>query len=707
MKSVNLKAFMVLSLFIAALFTMPIMAFGQDDDDDSGDNDQYGFFSGYSGGFGGIFGSGIGKEAAVFDLIFMSLFQQGLSIDDYEMLDNVYILSANMEKTYNGTYEFAKENDERSIHMLPYVDENDDGFNDYDQSGINGYAYCVVDKTGGFDWNLTVGAAVTIAIWDYDNSFIDAFKKIVDTLKIVEEKGNNSAEAIAALVELLSWLLLNINNIFTGDELFVLNPFTWQTLNIRPWKVAQGDKADMQITKTWRETGWDWEINPDTDTQIAPAILTLWNDTANATKDSYMQWLLRNTGAQKLLETVWTQFSFDIIQLWVKTFHIEINLDKLVEPEPDWREVFEGVDIDFYLFTHHLAGAFLYDDTDNNGVISVKYDVVKNETTDDPIMINGTEVEVPTTSEVTHRLILGDVGKFNFIEPEADEDAYKVSWGLELENTEIAPVPVGVDLDSYLGTPQESLDFVYFGVEFIPTDPSDMEKNDEGDYEASGIVKLEHNFAPWNGGAGAPINNVNGLDLAIIYLSSIFHFHLVINNTVTEPEDPETEVSDDDFNNETREVRVGNYLDPDSEDKLDFIDIGGYDYQLGADFDGDKKPDAGATSHTPNTALVPLALWTYEAEAHNTSAGKTESTADTQFRTDVSLEMSFNVLFYGICYSEWNGTGAGIWHDPTFTVYMVFTPESAGFWALILLVAGLALLGIATILIKRRKDARF
>jgi LPXTG-motif cell wall-anchored protein len=36
---------------------------------------------------------------------------------------------------------------------------------------------------------------------------------------------------------------------------------------------------------------------------------------------------------------------------------------------------------------------------------------------------------------------------------------------------------------------------------------------------------------------------------------------------------------------------------------------------------------------------------------------------------------------------------------------MVF--EATSFWALILLVAGVGLLGVATILIKRRKDSRF
>ena len=61
-------------------------------------------------------------------------------------------------------------------------------------------------------------------------------------------------------------------------------------------------------------------------------------------------------------------------------------------------------------------------------------------------------------------------------------------------------------------------------------------------------------------------------------------------------------------------------------------------------------------------------------------------------------------MAYAVCFPAFEG-GSGIWHDPTFSVFMVF--EATGFWALILLVAGIGLLGVATILIKRRKDARF
>jgi hypothetical protein len=62
-------------------------------------------------------------------------------------------------------------------------------------------------------------------------------------------------------------------------------------------------------------------------------------------------------------------------------------------------------------------------------------------------------------------------------------------------------------------------------------------------------------------------------------------------------------------------------------------------------------------------------------------------------------------MVYAVCYPQFNGLGYGVWHDPTFSVYMVF--QSEGFWAVIVLIAGVGLVGVATVLIKRRKDSRF
>ena len=95
-------------------------------------------------------------------------------------------------------------------------------------------------------------------------------------------------------------------------------------------------------------------------------------------------------------------------------------------------------------------------------------------------------------------------------------------------------------------------------------------------------------------------------------------------------------------------------------------------------------------------------MFEVEANAHQTYEG-TPGEVDT-FAADIGLNITFSVMVYAVCFPEFED-GNGIWHDPVFSVFMVF--EATGFWALILLVAGVGLLGVATILIKRRKDSRF
>ncbi|MFX0135647.1 MAG: hypothetical protein ACFFDN_18530 [Candidatus Hodarchaeota archaeon] len=405
-----------------------------------------------------------------------------------------------------------------------------------------------------------------------------------------------------------------------------------------------------------------------------------------------MEWLLTSTVPGDIAQTIWTQFSFDLIQLWIKNFEIHIDVSELLnfaQGQPiDIAAAFGGCDLQTYLFTHHLAGAFLYNDTmPQDDMLSVNYEPLQypNGTT---VAIDNIAVEVPRSSELTHRLILGEVGKFGFVKPEINPLNKSISWGLTLQNLEIAPVPVGIDLDSYLKASKEHLDYAYFGFTFEP-------QVDREIGAAKGVVKLDQFFAPWNDNDAPYSNsNISGLDLAIIYVSTSLFFRLNIAAQGEDPDDPTTLLDpSQDYSNETHEIKIGNYLG--GQTKLEFIDIAGEYYDYGNDL---LKQRANAS-----TSIIPLALWLGEMERHDTFVAEDGDPVQT-FATDIRVQTEFNVMVYAICYPEFED-GTGIWHDPTFTVYMVF--EYEGFWALIVLIAGVGLVGVATILIKRRKDRRF
>ncbi|MFX1408104.1 MAG: hypothetical protein ACFFC9_06210 [Promethearchaeota archaeon] len=718
MKKLNAKSLMIITLFLASFMATPMIVAGYDNEAGYNLNQLpipggMDLIGGFEEGFGSALG-GLGYGGSLLAQVFLMLFLQGLfNLTESELLDGVYVLSAFTEESHTGNSTFSGDPE---YYYVPY---------DYyeAEASIDGFPYVKVVRQGGYDYNLTIGAGVTLVIWDNDNSFINAVKRIIDFFQkfrnlerlgeFEDENFLNSPEfqlLIREGVELITWFLIHINDIFTGEELFALNPITWQNLDIRPWNTNDGDPANYSISKELYQTGSDYNVGTGTDTLISNAAMVAnWSAMAGARSDDYMTWLLTPTDDADLVRTVWTTFTFDLIQLWVKNFEIHINVAEIMNlisggmggsPTLDIASIFQGLDIEFYLFSHHLAGAFLYNDSIvDDDKITTEYVRVNQSDGVTPVLVNGEEIHVPRTSEVTHRLILNSVNQFRFIEPYVSGNTIK--WGIRLVDSKITPVPIGVDLDNYLGATQEDLGYIQFGFTFEPKKVQIPDENGRQVPVLQGAVKLFQEFAPWND-PGAPHghssnNNIGDLDMAIIYLSSMLHFHLNVQTVGEDPDDPTTFLDpSQDYIEAERELKIGNYLGEKFSGQLDFIDIAGPSYEYG---DEDNRATADAS-----TAIIPLALYESEIERHDTFVDEDDDIEFETFATDIQLNISFNVLGYAVCYPEFED-GTGIWHDPTFTVYMVF--EATGFWALILLIAGVGLVGVATVLIKRRKDARF
>ncbi len=694
MNNINTKSVMIITIIVASFIIAPVMVSANENGEQL-DFTQIGGITGEGiiGGFESLLGGmfrGMGYAGNLLGAVFSMLFMQTLdNFSETEIMDNVYALSASTVETVKGNRTFADLSVE--INTLPY---------EYNQSYLEtnnlGYAYCVVNTSGHIEYEIEYGAAVTLVIWDNDGSFITAVRKLVSFFKtlrpLIEDNEVIPEALITEGVELVTWFLIHINDIFTGEELFALNPITWQNINFNA-------SADFSVEKTWKVTGPDWKLNPYLDADLNDTVssvqydllMDLWNFTAQTNKNGYVDWLLTSADDLSLYTARWTTFTFDLIQLWVREFHIEIDVGEIVNnlSNPgnfNVASVFQGLDIDFYLFTHHLAGAYLYNDRDGNKKITTSYDDLKNSTGDIIYHQDGvTPVQGVNSSEVTHKLLLNEVGDFEFTEPYIS-GANKFSWGLTLHDLKITPVPVGVDRESYLSSSPDDLEYISFGFTFEPEINGNVLK---------APIKLDQFFAPFNGN-GVSNNNIAGLDLAILYVSTILHFSLKIDVLGEDTEDPSTWLNEeDDYYEETHSLRVGNYLGESFSGKLEFVDIAGPEYSYGLDEGDDYAP--------ANSSILPIALYESETKAHETFTPSGSDSYQT-FSADIGLNISFNVVFYAVCFPEFNG-GNGIWHDPTFSVFMVF--EATGFWALILLVAGIGLLGIATILIKRRKDSRF
>jgi len=698
MKTIDSKSLMVFTILFVSIFAMPLVVNAQEKTtDDVFDFNQVnpGIFSGFQGGFGALFGQNLGYGGQILEKIFGMLFLQSMNLSSHEMLDNVFVLSANYSNTFTGnTYNFAAENDEWEVYWAPHE------YNDLipaitgTVAGEYGHAYCVVHKEGEYTYELEVGGAITLIIWDNDRSFITAVNKLINFFKMIIHQTqvlgmSISNELIKEGIALLTWFLIHINDIFTGDELFILNPITWQKLNIIPG-------AGFNITKEWYLTGdtpGDMDINPGLDPKLEDIglgdnVLTAWDVMAQSQNNDYMTWLLK-PALDEVFENVWTQFSFDLIQLWIKNFEIHIDVAEILEalfggggsnPEIAIVNAFNGCNIEFFLFTHHLAGAFLYNDTDNNRIISANYV---------PINVNGSAVEVPYSNELSHRIILGSVGEYTFEKPTINPSNKSISWGLNIADVNITAVPLGVNLQAYNDAPEENLDYIYFGFTFEP-------KADRTLGAAHGFLKLDQFFAPWNDPDTPYANSaIPNLDLAIIYVSTVLHFELDIRTQGELPEEPTELLQAQHYKDTEHKLMVGNYIGGNAQDELEFIDIAGPAYEYGS--------ESSRLTDPASTSIIPLWVWLMEHERHDTIIAAGGQEVQT-FSSDIRVQTEFNVMVWAVCYPEFN-EGTGIWHDPTFSVYMIF--ESEGFWALIVLIAGVGLVGVATILIKRRKDSRF
>jgi len=650
MKKINSKSLMVLAIIVASAFAMPSMVSSYETNDtielnQFGDVDPSELVRNF-GGFGNIFSNNLGPTGALLGEIFLLLLNQTLELEEQEVSQGIFVLNASVRK--NPDPFLGSVSRDGGILYLP----------ESYQKREDGYYYCTTDYSGQVTVDLVVGGFITLIIWDHDKSFINALLRVINAIKtFLTATSDNINSALKTAISAIVWFLIHINDIFTGDELLILNPMTYQKLTLTADTV-------LNFKKIWRFRNFTTQ----SDQIVGEDVLKTWNTTAKLNDDAYMEWLLTNITISIGRSITWTQFSFDIFQFWMKNFQININVADLLSGNADIANAFSGCDIEFYLFTHHLAGTYLYKDNDTNNKVSVNYTEYND---------NGETIEIPKTNELTHMLHLQD-GNYQFQDPEIDDG--NVTWGLEIFNPTVAPVPLGADTETYFDdSNSRNLGYIKFGLTFIPSVSGSL---------AQGRIKLVHEFDKFD----TDLNN--DLDMSILYISSILHFHLSVTNQAENPEEPLALLQENDYFEEEESLRIGNYLST-SGQELEFVDIAREDYSYGEN-PGDNWDDA-------QSSIIPVALYEMEVNAHRSyDVGSTEEYDP--YAADVNLTLSYNVLGYAVSYPQFNGGTNGIWHDPTFNVFMVFEPTA--FWALILLVGGVSILGVATVLIKRKKDGK-
>jgi len=207
-------------------------------------------------------------------------------------------------------------------------------------------------------------------------------------------------------------------------------------------------------------------------------------------------------------------------------------------------------------------------------------------------------------------------------------------------------------------------------------------------------VKLVQGFGLWNEGTGikrGDIRNNAGYDLCTAFISAILHVHLNIKNKqIANPENKNTDelIAENSYKNETGKIEVG---DVNKTKPLAAIDIAGpkYTQTLGTN----------TTSADATTNIIPFAQASYNGYAQEGYAQKDKTVGV----LGGTLTVEFSMVMYVVAYPTFDGSGAQLTHDPTFSIYITMTNKSA--IAVLIIILVVALVGIAAVLITKKKNA--
>lgn len=677
--------------------------------------------AGLSAGLGQVFGmfNQLGPSGVALGQLFELLLGDivNLSVQDSE-IPHVYVLNASRSTKTERTIKLTNEPE---IHYL---------WGDLFTAKPGYFPYMEIERDGNYTVTYESGASIVMIIWDNDDSFINALQKIINavhkTMKLFEEMGDASegewtdqektqaiTQIISYVLDAIIYLLIHINDIINGDELITANIITWESTS-----VSYSDDFLIKKTFKWGDNDGDFENDEEIDPTNVTSAFSALDDFDR--KNNRLRWIFEDAQDFAGMQKEWGKFTFNLIEVWLKNFEIHINVEAIIKallgeasnsgPESaspagslggmPVHEIFQGLDIDIYLMTHSLKGFIAYNDTDGNGVPSVQHTTIT-----EPSVGGNVQTEIISDSEAEYWFAMGNLDDVVWNEPKLNEEGDGISWSIRFNNPSLRPVPIGLSPED-TELLEEDLEFIEMGFTFTPnlaeiveTEGYSLDTTSETVKLAAGIVKLDQHFGQWNEGKGLNNLEIAGMDFAVIFISTMVHFHVNFAVDPLSSEDPAAE----DLYEQAGLLEDGRYVAT-SQNRhgvikvgretgdlpVAYVDIAGPEYEQGDP----------AVKHNASTVLLPMAFLAFEAEAN---AQYVDARAPEQsFEASGFLELQASVMIYAVNYPTFDGSGDQIWHDPTFSVFMTW--DNPGFWAVILVVGSVTLVAVAAIMITKRKN---
>ncbi len=724
MKNLKLKSFTILALFLMSTFAGSMLSnasaekqyISPDADPDA-----------LSQGLGQMFGMfrDFGASGDLLGTVLEMMFTNFENMSATQEIDGVYVLNASIvTEQETGNFTYSEGNTETFYPWGVYNLENATDTDDQDE-----FPYFFLNETGTVEYNKTEGVSITFIIWDNDGTFIDALDKLISTFKEfneISESGMDDEEAqekaLEAVISAVTYFFIHINDIITGDEVIILNTIAFTNY-----------VADFagSINATWYVTQEGVQTNNRTLLEALPSYESDYTQIADYYNDEFMLYLLNEDNFQDGVKTQnYTTFSFDIIEVWLKEFQVSIDTEAILGAlsgdegaeyfgNKTATDIFEELRLEFYVFTHHFQNWYLFDDqkfdkdysnsTDDiqaqavaavgNGVPDVLFENIADPG-DEP-------VHMITDAEVVDYILFRGADKWTFNEPVYNAEEGSMEWGIHADNLGFRVIPMGLKDDeiSEEDAPVEHMEYMELGFSFKPMKKDTVNTTDyinaQGEKTMGHAqVKLVQEFGLWDkdtdGKPFTPHLKNTSLDLTTVYMSTIFHFKLLIENKeiVGAGETPsEGLLNESNYDKETHHIKVG---DIDQELPLADIDIAGPNYdQYGVN----------AGNYKAKTTIIPTVYAEFEGQSSETYTQNDTSTG--QINATVNIE--FSTLIYAVSYDNF-GTGTytsgdEIIHDPTFSIFI--TTTNPGVIAIILVIGAVGMAGIAAVLITKKKNAQF
>ena len=671
-----------------------------------------------TGALGQIFGlfREFGANGELLGQVFQLMLTNFVNMSNTQELDGIYVLNASViQSETSGSYTYGN-NQRREYNPWGVYNLEDADNPDYQDE----YPYFVLEQNGTVEYNKTEGVSITFIIWDENGSFINTLDRLISTVKEFQEiqaevdanPGNDEVQqkalskAAQAAISAATYFIMHINDIITGDEVIIANTIAFSNYEA---------DFDGTIEGTWYVT----EDGVRTDTVLLADVLPTYESDymgiANYYNDEYMRYILLKEYLTKKTQN-YTQFSFDIIELWLKEFKVSIDaeaiLGALAQEEDAFggktaTDIFQELKLEFYIFTHHFSNWVLFNDHKFNASSEAYANGVPDVLFEEVGTYEGEPVEKITDTEVVDYILFRGAEEWSFKEPEYHPEDNSMDWGVRADNLDFRIIPIGLKDGEINDTeaPIETMEYMELGFSFEPTKNYDVDTgayfNAQGTQTmGSAKVKLVQSFGAWNLDTDdkpfTPHLKNQELQLATIFMSTIFHFKLEIDNReiVSGGETPsQALLNASNYDSETSKVNVG---DIDQELPLAEIDIAGPEYEQ-----YDK--DGVMTTHPARTTTIPTVYIEYEGQSSETYEQEDESVG--QLNSTVNFD--FSVLIYAVAYDTFGydgwTSGDEIVHDPTFSIYII--ADNPGFWAVILVVGSIALVGIAALIITKRKQS--